>query len=81
MTKAVLLPLGFLLLLAPALPAQTSSATDMAVNQAVQDQANTILLRQKLDEAKAAVARGDLAGGRQDLRGRQDARGQNRFGH
>ena len=50
MTKAVLLPLGFLLLLAAALPAQTKSAADMAVNRAVMDQANKILLRQKLED-------------------------------
>ena len=62
MTKAVLLPLGFLLLLAAVLPAQTNSATSLAVNQAVLDQANTILLRQKLEDAKAAAARGDLLG-------------------
>ena len=34
----------------------------MAVNRAVMDQANTILLRQKLEDAKAAAARGDLPG-------------------
>ena len=62
MTKAVLLPLGFLLLLATLSPAQTNGATDMAVNRAVMDQANTILLRQKLDDAKSTVARGDLLG-------------------
>jgi len=62
MTKAVLLPLGLVLLLATALPAQTPSAAGMAVNQAVLDQANTILLRHKLEDAKSAVARGDLAG-------------------
>ena len=62
MTKAVLLPLGILLLLATALPAQTNSATDMAVNRAVMDQANTILLRQKLVDAKNATERGDLPG-------------------
>ena len=62
MTKAVLLPLGFLLLLAAPLPAQNNSATDMAVNRAVIDQANTILLRQKLEDAKGAAARGDLQG-------------------
>ena len=61
MTKAVSLSLGFILLLASAaaLPAQTSP-TDMAVNQAVLDQANTIVLRQKLVDAKSAAARGDL---------------------
>src|SRR5664279_5067047 len=62
MTKAVLLPLGFLLLLATALPAQTNSATDMAVNRAVMDQANTILLRQTLEDAKGTASRGDLKG-------------------
>ena len=60
MTKAVLLPLGFLLMFAAALPAQTNSAAQMAVNRAVLDQANTIQLRQKLEDAKAAAARGDL---------------------
>ncbi len=62
MTKAVLLPIGFLLLLAAALPAQTDNATGVAVNQAVLRQANTIQLRQKLEDAKAAAARGDLLG-------------------
>ncbi|MGA2853994.1 MAG: hypothetical protein ABSE90_07690, partial [Verrucomicrobiota bacterium] len=62
MTKAVLLPLGFLFLLTATLPAQTNSATDMAVNRAVIDQANTILLRHKLEDAKGAAARGDLSG-------------------
>src|SRR5271170_291015 len=63
MTKAVSLSLGFIFLVASAatLSAQ-SSATDMAVNQAVLDQANTIVLRQKLTDAKAADARGDLPG-------------------
>jgi hypothetical protein len=62
MTKAVLLPLGFLFLLAAASPAQTNSAADMAVNRAVIDQANTILLRQKLEDARGAASRGDLTG-------------------
>ncbi len=63
MTKAVSLSLGFIVLLASAaaLSAQTSP-TDMAVNQAVLNQANTIVLRQKLEDAKAAAARGDLNG-------------------
>ncbi len=60
MTKAVLLPLGFLFMFAAALPAQTNSAAQMAVNRAVLDQAYTIQLRQKLEDAKAAAARGDL---------------------
>ena len=34
----------------------------MAVNRAIMDQANTIVLRQKLEDAKAAAARGDLPG-------------------
>ncbi len=65
MTKAVLLPLGLLCLLADALPAQTNSATSatgMAVNQSVLNQANTILLRHKLEDAKGAAARNDLFG-------------------
>jgi len=65
MIKAVILPLGFLILLAAALPAQTNSAIGMAVNQSVLDQANTLLLRQKLEDAKSAIARGDLPGAAQ----------------
>ncbi|MGA2281914.1 MAG: hypothetical protein ABSG80_16610, partial [Verrucomicrobiota bacterium] len=63
MTKAALLSLGFFLLLATAamLPAQTSP-TDAAVNEAVLRQANTIILRQKLLDAKNTAMRGDLAG-------------------
>ncbi|MGB8370591.1 MAG: tetratricopeptide repeat protein [Limisphaerales bacterium] len=63
MTKAAPLSLGFVLLLAAAamLPAQTSP-TDAAVNEAVLRQANTIVLRQKLLEAKNTAARGDLPG-------------------
>jgi tetratricopeptide (TPR) repeat protein len=63
MTKAAPLSLGFILLLAAAamLPAQTSP-TDAAVNEAVLRQANTIILRQKLLEAKNTAARGDLPG-------------------
>ena len=60
MTKAVLLPLGILFLLATPLPAQNKSAGDMAVNRAIYDQANTIVLRHKLEDAKAAAERGDL---------------------
>jgi hypothetical protein len=67
MTKAVSFSLGFVFLLASALAlaAQTSS-TDLAVNQAVLNQANTIVLRQKLADAKSAVARGDLHAAAQD---------------
>src|ERR1017187_7039339 len=63
MTKAAPLSLGFILLLAAAamLPAQTSP-TDAAVNEAVLRQANTIILRQKLLDAKNTAARGDLPG-------------------
>src|SRR5208283_570893 len=63
MTKAAPLSLGFVLLLAAAamLPAQTSP-TDAAVNEAVLRQANTIILRQKLLEAKNTAVRGDLPG-------------------
>ena len=61
MTKAASYSIAFIFLLASfaRLPAQTS-ATDMAVNRAVINQANTIVLRQKLVEAKGAVARGEL---------------------
>ena len=61
MTKAVSLSLCFVFLLAAvaASPAQTS-ATYSAINEAVLRQANTIVLRQKLAEAKATIARGDL---------------------
>ena len=61
MTKAASFTLGIIFLLAPLdrLPAQTSAA-DMAVNRAVINQANTIVLHQKLEDAKGAVARGDL---------------------
>ena len=61
MTKAASFSFGFILLLASSaqLPAQTSP-TDMAVNQAVLRQANTIVLRQKLADARVATARGDL---------------------
>jgi tetratricopeptide (TPR) repeat protein len=60
MTKAVSISLGLIILLATApAPAQTN-ATDLAVNQAVLNQANTIVLRQKLADAKSATARGDL---------------------
>src|ERR1035437_4902736 len=63
MTKAAPLSLGFILLLPAAamLPAQTSP-TDAAVNEAVLRQANTIILRQKLLDAKNTAMRGDLPG-------------------
>jgi len=62
MTKAVSVPLGFILILAGAflLPAQTNSPVDMAVSEAVLRQANTVVLRQKLVQARDTAARGDL---------------------
>ncbi|HZF01510.1 MAG TPA: hypothetical protein VE344_06395 [Methylomirabilota bacterium] len=61
MTKAVFFPLVFLFLFAFGAPLRAQvSATDMAVEQAVLDQHNTILLRQKIEEANAAESRGDL---------------------
>ena len=64
MRKAASLSLGFILLAVSAAtsPAQTNSPEDMAVTEAVLRQANTIVLRQKLADAKSAAARGDLAG-------------------
>jgi len=64
MRKAASLSLGFILLAVSAAtsPAQTNSPEDMAVTEAVLRQANTIVLRQKLVDAKNAAARGDLAG-------------------
>ena len=61
MTKAVPFSLGFIFLLATVvtLPAQ-NSATEVAVNEAVLRQANTIVLRQKLADARSASSRGDL---------------------
>ncbi len=63
MTKAVSLSLGFIFLMAAVTPvvAQTSPAR-MAVNEAVLRQANTIILRQKLLDAKNTALRGDLTG-------------------
>ena len=63
MTKAVSLSICLVILLASAaqLRAQTN-ATDLAISRAVQDQAYTIVLRQKLEDAKTAAASGDLAG-------------------
>ena len=58
MTKAVSVPLGFILILAGAfmLPAQTNSPGDMAISEAVLRQANTVVLRQKLVQAQDAAA-------------------------
>src|SRR5665213_1041492 len=64
MTKVVFIPLVLIFLLAATAPspAQPTSATDVAVNEAVMRQAYTIELRQKLADAKSDVARGDLPG-------------------
>lgn len=62
MIKASLLTLGLAALVAlpAALPAQ-ENPTDMAVNEAVLRQANTIVLRQKLAAARADEQQGDTA--------------------
>jgi Tfp pilus assembly protein PilF len=62
MTKVVFSSVGLMFLLASgaSLSAQ-DSAVDMAVNQGVVRQANTIVLRQKLGEARGAVTAGDLS--------------------
>ena len=64
MRTAASLSLGFILLAVSTAtsPAQTNSPEDMAVTEAVLRQANTIVLRQELGDAKSAAARGDLAG-------------------
>jgi tetratricopeptide (TPR) repeat protein len=63
MRKVVPLSLGLIFLLAATAPgpAQTSPA-DTAVNEAVLRQANAIILRQKLQDAKNTATRGDLPG-------------------
>ncbi|HUA65757.1 MAG TPA: hypothetical protein VME24_07915 [Alphaproteobacteria bacterium] len=62
MTKAVLFPIPFLILMAATVaPAQTSpNYGNAAVNEAVLREANTIVLRQRLAEASAAEQRKDL---------------------
>jgi hypothetical protein len=61
MIKAVSLTLGLILLMdsSATLRAQ-NSPTDTAVNEAVLRQADTIVLRQRLDQAKSALDHGDL---------------------
>ena len=68
MTKAVSFSLGFVVLIATAtvLPAQQTSPTAQAVNEAVLRQANTILLRQKIEEARNAQAAGDIVAAAKD---------------
>ncbi len=62
MTKAVLLPIPFLILMAATVvPAQTSpNYGGAAVNEAVLREADTIVLRQKLAAANAAAQQKDL---------------------
>src|SRR5215469_13607466 len=62
MTKAVLFPISFLILMAATVvPAQTSSTYGgAAVNEAVLREANTIVLRQKLAAANLKVQQKDL---------------------
>lgn len=61
MTKAASITLGLVLLGASAVQVRAeASATDLAIKQAVQRQADTITLRQKLEAAKAAEGRKDL---------------------
>ncbi|MGH7978573.1 MAG: tetratricopeptide repeat protein, partial [Limisphaerales bacterium] len=62
MTKAVLFPIPFLILMAATVvPAQSNSSYGaMAVNAAVMREANTIVLRQKLAAASVAVQQRDL---------------------
>jgi len=62
MIKAAIVPLGAFILLAttPVAWAQTN-AQESAVNEAVYRQANRVTLRQKLDAARDAQERGDLA--------------------
>ena len=61
MTKAAFISLGLaaLVLIPAAVPAQDNPAA-AAVNEAVMRQANTIVLRQKLSDAKAVAQRGDM---------------------
>ena len=44
----------------PPCPRRTITAADAAVNEAILRQANTIVLRQKLSDAKAVAQRGDI---------------------
>jgi type II secretory pathway component GspD/PulD (secretin)/tetratricopeptide (TPR) repeat protein len=64
MTKAALFTLGLAALLGfpAAVPAQDNSAIGAATTEAVMRQANTIVLRQKLSDARATAQRGDIPG-------------------
>src|ERR1039458_6035362 len=61
MTKAAFISLGLaaLVVFPATMPAQDTSA-NLAVNEAVLRQANTIVLRQKLSDARAVAQRGDI---------------------
>ncbi len=61
MTKAAFISIGLaaLVVFPATVPAQDTPAT-LAVNEAVLRQANTIVLRQKLSDAKAVAQRGDI---------------------
>ncbi|HTV43640.1 MAG TPA: hypothetical protein VMF08_23955 [Candidatus Sulfotelmatobacter sp.] len=61
MTKAVLFPIASIIfMVAATVPAQTTSYYTNAENEAILREANTIVLRQKLQDASAAVERKDL---------------------
>jgi tetratricopeptide (TPR) repeat protein len=63
MIKATHLSLGLAaMLVLPAAAFAQDSAIGMAVQQSVLNQANTIVLRQKLADAQAATQRGDIVG-------------------
>ena len=63
MIKAALFTLGLAALLAlPATMTAQDNAVTLAVNQAVLNQANTIVLQGKLSDAKAMAQRGDILG-------------------
>ena len=63
MIKAALFTLGLAALLAlPATMTAQDNAVTLAVNQAVLNQANTIVLQGKLSDAKAMAQRGDGVG-------------------
>jgi hypothetical protein len=61
MTKAVFFSLGLAALLAAPAPVLAQDSTTIAVNEAVLRQHNTIVLRNKLAEARATEKRGDIA--------------------
>ena len=62
MTKAALIILGLaaLALIPATVPAQDNAAISAADTEAVMRQANVIVLRQKLSDAKAMSQRGDI---------------------